>query len=313
MAAPLDSATLDNAIQLYLAGEPQQQILTTLGISATTLHRERTRRGIPPRREMSLPDAEIAAAYATGESELSLSARYGVSRNVIRRRLDILGVSIRSHSQAGKVRASKMTPEQRRAQSQRARDAWRPSTKSMPSKASKPRSKLVAEPTYVGADGRRRYTEEFMIARARQRQERRSNHSAGDQLMEDMLRQRGLAPVAQQAIGKYNVDVAVAPVAVEVLGGGWHLEKRHHSTRTPQILNAGWHLVFVWNREGRSALGEGAADYVVAFLDEVGRQPPTVGQYRVISGDGQLLAAGSGQDNQFPLVPPPRGSEGGRA
>src|SRR5690606_34733996 len=111
----------------------------------------------------------------------------------------------------------------------------------------------------------------------------------------------------QKAIGKYNVDFAVAPVAMEVLGGGWHLAKRHHAVRTPQILDAGWHLVFIWDHEGRSALTAGAADYVVTFLKQVRRNPPAVGQYRVISGDGQLLSTGSRDDDEFPLVPPPRG------
>lgn len=284
MAAPLDPAKLDHAIQLYLAGEPQQQILAATGISSTTLHRERTRRGIPPRREHVLPTADLTAAYAAGESEYSLSLRYGVSRNVIRRRLIAAGVEIRDMSAAGKVRARRMTPEERRRQAAAAHAAVRGSRRS----------------------------EEELLRRAMLREQRGLYDSPGELFLFNELVARGLKPVPQKAIGKYNVDLAVAPVAVEVLGGGWHLEKRHHSVRTPQILNAGWHLVFVWNHEGSSALTARAADYIVAFLDEVGRQPPTIGQYRVISGDGQLLAAGSGQDDKFPLVPPPRGGNGRR-
>ncbi len=69
MAAPTDPAHLDHAIQLYLAGKPQAEILATVGISATVLHRERGRRGIPPRRDIPLPVEVIAAAYLVGESE----------------------------------------------------------------------------------------------------------------------------------------------------------------------------------------------------------------------------------------------------
>jgi len=279
VAAPLNPADLDHAIELYLAGEPEAKIVSTVGVGRSALHRERTRRGIPPRREIALPAAEIAAAYLSGESEYSLGLRYGVSRNVIRRRLEQQCVPVRSMSEAGKVRAGQMTAEQRASQAAAAHDAVRGT----------------------------KQPHERLIARAAQRQARGGCDSPGEQFLLDALRERGLDPVPQQAIDKYNVDLAVAPVAVEVLGGGWHLTKRHHATRTPRILDAGWHLVFIWNHEGDSALTSGAADYVVTFHDEVRRHPPTVGQYRVIAGSGKALAAGSRDDDEFALVPPPRG------
>jgi very-short-patch-repair endonuclease len=309
MPAPLDPAKLDHAIQLYLAGEPEAQILATVGIGCTTLHRERNRRGIPPRRELALPVAEIAAAYEAGESEYSLGLRYGVSRNVIRRRLEETGVEIRSMSKAGKVRASKMTRTERAAQLDAAHKAWRKRYPTFDSLPARTRQCLVENPTYIDETGKRRYTHEFLVARALLREKSRQSHSEGDLLMEKLLQKCGLAPVAQKAISKYNVDVAVAPVAVEVLGGTWHLEKRHHAVRTPKILDEGWHLVFVWNNKGTSPLTEKAADYVIAFLDEIRRDPPAIGQYRVITGNGQLLATGSREDDKFPLVPPPRGGQ----
>ncbi|MFZ9633405.1 MAG: response regulator, partial [Alphaproteobacteria bacterium] len=45
----------------------------------------------------------------------------------------------------------------------------------------------------------------------------------------------------------------------------------------------------------------GAADYVITYLQELRRNPPAVGQYRVISGSGELLAAGSADGDQFTL------------
>jgi very-short-patch-repair endonuclease len=279
VATPLDPANLDHAIQLYLGGQPMQEILTTASISNTAFHRERTRRGIPPRSHLALDDSAIVLAYLAGESEYSLSQRLGVSRDVIRKRLLAGDVRIRDRSVAGKNRASRMTPEERLSQVSAAHNSMRG----------------VKVPL------------ERLIKQALGREKAGRFHSAGEQAMFDLLTQRGLAPIPQKAIGKYNADLAVAPVAVEILGGGWHLEKRHHAVRTPEILDAGWHLVFVWNHEGRSALSPKAADYVVTFLDEVRRNPSSVGQYRVISGDGELLAARSRDDDQFPLVRAPRG------
>lgn len=284
MAAPLDPRHLDDAISRYLAGEPEPQIIAATGVSRTSLHRERGRRGIPPRRNHVLPVTEIVEAYVRGESECSLSSRYGVSRAVIAKRLDGEGVQRRSHSDAGLMRAAQMTPEQRSAQAAAAHKAVR----GVP------------------------LTDEHLNAQAAGRERVGRIGSDGERFLLDQLLQRGLEPIPQKAIGRYNVDFALPPVAVEVLGGGWHAAKQGHARRTPDILDAGWHLLFVWNHEGDSAITERAADYVVAFLDEIRREPPTVGQYRVISGSGQLLSAGSADDGQFALVPPPRGSVSSR-
>lgn len=279
MAAPIDPARLDKAIERYLAGEPYAELLSDFGISSTTLHRERKRRGIPPRRHHVLDVAPLIAAYEAGESEYSLSQRLGVSRNVVRRHLEDAGIAIRSCSAAGLVRAEQMTPDERAAQAASAHAAVRG----------------VA------------HSEERLVERARTKQRAARHDSPGEELLSRYIAERGVRCVPQQAVGKYNIDLAVAPVAVEVLGGGWHSMKRSHATRTPYILDGGWHLVFVWDFEGRSALTARAADYVVAFHEEVRRNPPAVSQYRVITGGGQLLTSGSAEDDHFALEPPPRG------
>lgn len=282
MTAKLDPLRLDHAIELYLLGKPQAKILTTTGISATALHRERTSRGIPPRRTKVLDGAAVGAAYAQGESEYSIARRLNVSRHVVRRQLTALGVQIRSHSEAGLLRAAQMTPEQRAVQASQAHEATR--------------GRVVP------------LTEKIRRAETNERRGHcASGTSDGERRMIRWLRERGEIPVPEKAVGPYNVDMAVHPVAVEVLGGGWHFYKRHHAVRTPYILDAGWHLVFVWNHEGRSALTPASADYVVAFAQEMRREPPAVSQYRVIAGNGEALSAGSREDNEFTLVPPPRG------
>jgi hypothetical protein len=266
---------VDHAVQLYLGAKPVKEIPPASGVSLTILYRELARRGIP---SPSLP-ANVIAAYVAGESEFSISQRLGIARNVIRRVLERHGVHVRSSSEAGLVRASKMDPESRQAQSAAAHDAVRGTS---PSPA-------------------------MLVERAHRREVKGRFHSEAEATMFGWLTERGLEPIPQKAIGKYSVDLAVHPIAVEILGGGWHAYKPMYSIRTPYILNVGWHLAFVWDFEGRSALTEHAADSVVAFLDEVRRHPPTVGQYRVIAGDGELLATGGADDREFALKPPPRG------
>lgn len=279
MTPRLDPAQLDHAIRLYLSGESPAKIQATAGVSCTRLHRERLARGIPPRGHRVLPDDQIAAAYLNGASEFALAKQFNVSRGTIAKRLIATGVERRGSSQAGIVRAGKQDVTERRGQAAAAHAASRKRRVSMLSKQ------------------RRALNVEFRAQPA----------SASEARLAGMLRARGVETTTQRAIGPYNVDIAALPVAVEVLGGGWHAYKASHRERTPHILDEGWHLVMVWDFEGRSALGEGAAEYLVTFIEKMRRQPAATCQYRVISGQGEVLTARGREDDEFPLVPPPRG------
>jgi hypothetical protein len=279
VAAPLDPAKLDYAIELYLAGEPVEQIPSKAGVSISRLHRERIARGVPPRKGRDLPVDAIVKAYEAGASEYGLSQQYGVSRGAIAARLIEAGVQRRGMSEAGLLRVSQMSPAERKAQAAEANRAAR----------------------------LRRVPEIEKYRRALTVEQQGRPGSQGERDLLGMLAEREMPAVVERAVGPYNVDLALLPVAVEVLGGGFHGVKARHAERTPYILDAGWHLVMVWAYEGASALGEGAADYLVTFVEQVRRNPPATCQYRVITGQGEVLAASGREDNEFPLEPPPRG------
>jgi hypothetical protein len=279
VARPLDPANLDQAVQLYLSGEPLEKIQAASGVSITRLHRERVARGIPARKVLTLPTDEIVKAYLGGASEYGLAQQYGTSRGPIGRILTEAGVERRGMSEAGIVRTQGQTPEQRKAQ--------------------------VVEANRAARKRRIGEIEKFRRALTVERDGRPG--SPGEIALRAMLQERGEEPIVERAVGPYNVDLAVLPVAMEVLGGGFHGVKERHAERTPYILDAGWHLVMVWDYEGRSALGAGAADYLVTFLEQVRRNPPATCQYRVITGQGELLTARGREDDEFPLVKSPRG------
>jgi very-short-patch-repair endonuclease len=279
---PTDPARLDHAIQLYLADQPFKKILADTGISASVFHRARRARGIPARQVIVLPEAEIVAAYEGGESEQSISIRYGVMRAVVRRHLKKAGVPLRGHSEAQSLRMARLNPEERAKLTEAAHEAVR----------GKPVSGRSLQ----------------LAAQRREQNPWHANRSTGEREFRQWLQERGLSATPQKAIGPYNVDFAVASVAVEILGGGWHSAKHaRHAVRTPYILDAGWHLLMIWDYEGRSALRPEAADYLVTFLNQVGSDPATSRQYRVIAGCGELLTTRRREDDEFPLVEPPRG------
>jgi hypothetical protein len=76
-------------------------------------------------RRIALDTGEVARRYLGGASEYGLASRYGVSRAVIRRHLEAAEIPIRGRSAAGRVRARKMTPDERKAQAAAANEVWR--------------------------------------------------------------------------------------------------------------------------------------------------------------------------------------------
>lgn len=278
------AAELDRAVELYLAGKSGAEVSRTCGVTTSVLSRELRKRGIPARSNRAdLPATGIVAAYLDGESELSLAQRYQISRDAIRRTLLESGTPIRDRSHAQANRLAKLSDEERLRLAQAAHDAAR---------------------------GRKVPAEE-LFRRAQQREQNLSHASKREFDIGKHLRGNSLAVVPQKAVGPYNIDFAVGSIAVEVLGGNWHAYKPEHAQRTPHILNAGWHMLFIWDLK-KAPLCIEAADYVIAWAQQASGNPSTVRQYRVIRGDGKLMASGSADDQHFPLVPPSIANFSGR-
>ena len=223
MPAPRIPINVDNLVKGYRAGLTGEELARQLGIKGhVVLSRLREcgieiRRnlGAPPRHKM--PDRRIIRSYRQGMSVLALAIRYGVSRPVISRVLRHANISERSQSEAERVKWSRMTLRQRRRQMAAAH------------KATRGRHPTMAE----------------QCRRALTVQAKGLHISKAETHLRMMLERRRLHPIPQQAIGPYNCDLGLAPVAVEVFGGQWHWSGPH-LLRTPErfrhILNAGWHI-----------------------------------------------------------------------
>jgi len=294
MTAKCSGADLDNAIQAYVAGESAEAIAQrTPFLSAKRLLDALETRGIrrsrseryalagqkaaeTQRAQYGLPDIEIVNRYIAGESENALAHVYGTSRSVIRARLCAAGIPIRGQTEANRL-----------------------ITAQTPTEILHDRIAIAQEATRG-----RRQTKEHRHKIAKTRQAKEIGGSLTESVMADWLRARGLDIVPQQAIGPYNIDLGAYPVAVEILGGYWHLGKPIHPKRTRYLLNQGWHVVFVWSHPKRSPILPSAADYIVAFAQEIRGQPPSICQYRVIRGDGYELARGQADsENVSPIAP----------
>ena len=185
MAAPLDPANIDLAIDLYLAGKPSKEIQAATGVGATVLHRYRKARGIPLLQRSHLDPDTVVAAYLSGASEYAIARENGVSRGPIARILNERGIERRGWSEAGLTRNARMTGEQRSAQTRNA-------------------NKVARQRRIPEIDKHRRAIRAELTG---------APQSQGERALAQYLSERGYAPTHQRARGRCNVDLAGLPVA----------------------------------------------------------------------------------------------------
>lgn len=295
LTAKNTSVDFDNLVKLYLNGESLdnlsrdfhtsvQFIKDTFAARGVKLRTNAEREAIKIQKRIAritandpASFADIGPRYIAGESENALAKSYGVSRNVIRARLLKQGIEIRGYSAANLLKASKESPEERRANAAAAHEAVRGSTRSY-------ESLVQAALTREGIVNRRSHAEI---------------------LLNTWFIERGVVFTPQKAIGKYSVDFGAYPVAVEIFGGGWHFYK-DHIERFNYLFDHGWNIVVIYVNGRISVLTPSAADYIISFLQETTSNPTAPRQYRVIWGEGKLYAGGSADANELASIVPLR-------
>jgi len=106
-------------------------------------------------------------------------------------------------------------------------------------------------------------------------------------LLQEMLEGCGCSVVPQQAVGFYNIDLAVGSVAVEVHVGANHpttSSKIRH--RLKQLRELNWSVLYVWITCAHP-LTEAAADKIVTAMKFLEGNPTIGSQYWVIRGTGE--------------------------
>lgn len=293
MTRKCSDADFEHAIQAYTAGESAQAVAArfhtaekrlTDALKARGLFRSPNesrkiagaKMGVTQHAALSLPDEEIINRYLAGESANALAQAYGVSRTAIHTCLRHAQSPIRNQAEANRLLAEQTPVEEHHRRIAIAQEACRG------------RKQTLAHRCRIAA------TKEANI----------SHISKAETMLAQWLRERSIESVPQKAIGPYNVDLGIHPVAVEIFGGAWHAGRDCESPRARYILDQGWHLIVVWAHGRRSPITPAVADYIVAFLEELRRDPPSIRQYRVIRGDGQELARGRSDADNITLVVP---------
>jgi very-short-patch-repair endonuclease len=112
-----------------------------------------------------------------------------------------------------------------------------------------------------------------------------------------LLEARGYKPLQQAIIDRYNIDLLLPAVVVEVHWQTGHpFYRAHDRKRLEYLTNSGWNVIYIWVTPPHP-LTDTAADYIVAFQKQTRGNPSGIGEYRVIRGTGELVASGRGNIN----------------
>jgi len=277
MASKLQFPDIGDVRRMYDEGRCVREIAEHFGFNFHTFFNWAKRSGLQTRSQpeanriaLAGNHAEIAkesiSLYRSGMSEQAIAARFGVDRNVVRRILLRAGITPRNRSASMYLRMSQTSADERKRLTSAAHNAVRGMVR----------------------------TEAELAIRAATRERTQSKVGNGERLFAKWLAARGIDSSPQKAVGRYNLDLAIPPIAVEIHITPDHpLNHPRSRKRIKYLTDRGWHVLYVWISH-RYVLAEAAADDAIAFLQLAKRDKSPVGKYRVIRGSGEFVAEGRG-------------------
>jgi hypothetical protein len=255
-------------IAKQIGGKPDSisVAMRAAGMTIGLLHRT------PPHAK-KYPVDEMVRRYLDGESVKALGQRYNLNRRRIASDLLRNGVEPRGRGAAMRVRMDRSTPEERKALAQAANEACR----GVPKTRAHRRAIARAECKRIGQ---------------------------GEEEFGAILRERGIAFAAQAPVDVYNIDFLIGTVAVELrCVTGDPLKTAGQRKRIEHFLSRGLAVLYVQFRDVEAFLAH--AEDVIAYADEMGRDPSPVREYRMVWCGAEHFTRGRDERGQLTAVPSP--------
>lgn len=128
---------------------------------------------------------------------------------------------------------------------------------------------------------------------------------AGEDVMANWLRERGEIPYPQHAVGTRNIDIAIAPIAVEIMISADHpFRTEKYRVRTKELLDRGWWCCYVLVAPRTRILLPTVADQIVALAQFARSNPSAPREHWVIRGCGERASTSGDDINNRSLIPP---------
>ncbi len=202
---------------------------------------------------------ELIACYEVGVSVKQLSDDLGLSRPLITRFLKRNGVKLRGSTEVNRRMAKERSPEERQRNARAAHDAVRG----------------------------KKQSPEYLVKRALMKEQTCFSQSHYERELLGAIQASGLAVRPQAACGKYNVDILVDEgLAVEIMGGGWHLNKRHQA-RNRTLFDCGFDRLDIWPTSNHHINPNACIDRIQEMLSFRKSNPNGVRRYDMIYADGK--------------------------
>lgn len=216
----------------------------------------------------------IINLFNSGYSVNKISKITGFERSSINLRLKRAGIKPRNQSEAEYLKWSQMTSEQRAKQVSKAHEFRK-------GKAT---------------------TNEWFIKQAKSKFITKSKVGAGEAEFIKWVEEKGLKAISQAPVFKYNIDILVDKLAVEI-----HVNTCNPHTygyfpqRIIDLLNSGFDVLYIKVTKG-TPLSKVCADYAMSFIEFRRKNPTASCQYRVIRGNSDVISIGELDSDKTSLI-----------
>lgn len=199
--------------------------------------------------------------FEAGHSANSIGKQLKISRTMVKTILEELNIPIPDISEGNRRSAAMLTDDARKARASAAHEAIRKIGRHSPTQTQHSVRKQVSG-DYIGV---------------------------GETELGEQLISAGLKPIPQAAFEGYNIDLLCDHLAVEVHNYTTRpTDKTQILTRIIKILSGGISIIYVRTGPNFPMITDAAVNQVVAFYNHTRKNPSSIGQYRVIRGDGKV-------------------------
>lgn len=290
----------DNVIERYLGGESISQIGKAFTADYATIRKILTQEGVSVRskseetrlRMSRLSDAEIATLMAPARlAHQSIKGRPNLKGRVS---VDDAAIVARYTAGESEKAIAESLGVSRPVVRRRLLDAG-----ITPRNGSESMRIRMAR---MSPDDRKRITTHARSTCTQRRQETLSVVGWGEDTVRGWLRDRGYEAIPQLAMGPYNIDLAIHPVAVEVWNSPSNpLRLRRSHEKAEYLRERGWSLVWVWITKNR-VFDDRVADEIVAIIERARLDPSASCEHRVIRGSGEAAPIGKYDSDNVAVV-----------
>jgi hypothetical protein len=211
---------------------------------------------------ISLDVDYLVSEYNANKSVKALAQQFGVSRDVIKQRLNSVGIKPRNRSESMFVRMAQTPLEERKRLAHAANVAKRGSHNTFEML----QKRALAHKRFIG-----KHEQEFINA----------------------ISNANIPVIPQEPFLSYNLDIGCGNIAVEIHTQCANPLTANYIKKLMKGVKSGKNMLYVWISPRHDFVADDCYKNVISIIQSVRSNPPVNTKYWVIRGTGELYACGS--------------------